>query len=78
MQTQDGSRKPSEGLMRWDFWHVVLALIIAVVAAALIISIVTAVVGVIIHLLQGLLIVAVVVGVIYLAYRVFVPHRRDV
>ena len=61
--------------MKWDFWHLVLALIIAIVAAALIISIIVKVVSFILTLLWSLLVIAIIVGLIYVAYRIFVPHR---
>lgn len=62
--------------MKWDFWHVVLALIIAFVAAALIISIIGKVVAFIIWLLTIALIVAVIAGAIYIAYRLFAGSTR--
>lgn len=61
--------------MKWDFWHVVLALAIAIVAALLVIKIILGVVGFLAQVIVTVLWISVIVGAIYLVFRLMV-HRR--
>ena len=60
--------------MKWDFWHVVLALVIALLGAFLIWELVSGVVHAIEAILTPVLVVVIIAGLAYLGYRM-VAHR---
>jgi|SRR5581483_7911631 len=60
--------------MKWDFWHVVLALIIAIIGAVVIWSVLSFVVGLLVHIVTIVIVIALVLGGIYLIYKLLVSR----